>query len=78
MTYTEELLHKGAPIVIISGEGEVGHVEPYTGKRTLRAIKLRLARERRGGDRWARARIYSHDSDWAGEVWLDVETGEYY
>jgi hypothetical protein len=77
MKHIEDLISKRAPIVIVSGEGEIGHIEPYTGKRTIRAIKLRLARERKGGDRWARARVYSHGGALVGEVWLDVETGGY-
>jgi len=40
-------------LYIISGEGEVGTRERYTGKRTVRAVKARLTRERAGGDRWA-------------------------
>jgi hypothetical protein len=63
-------------IRIVSGEGEVGTVDPYSGKRTLLAIKMRLAKERRGGDRWAKAKVYSHESDY-GPVWVNVETGEY-
>ena len=77
MKHIEELIANGNPIRITSGEGEIGSIEPYTGKRTIRAIKLRLARERRGGDRWARASVYSHEAALGGEVWFDVETGEY-
>jgi|688.fasta_scaffold1925718_2 hypothetical protein len=43
-----------APLYIVSGEGDLGTTELYTGKRTVRAIKARLTRERCGGDRWAR------------------------
>jgi hypothetical protein len=75
LRHIEDLI-KTNPIVIVSGEGTMGTIEPYTGKRTIRAIKLRLARERCGGDRWARARMYSHEAI-SGEAWLDVETGEY-
>jgi hypothetical protein len=71
-----ETLIKFNPIVIVSGEGEVGTVETYNGKRTLRAIKMRLAKERRGGVRWSKAKVYSHENDY-GPVWFDVETGEY-
>jgi hypothetical protein len=69
-------LIKTNPLRIVSGEGEVGSVEDYAGARTLRALKLRLARERAGGDRWARAEVYSHQVDGAN-VWIDVQTGEY-
>jgi hypothetical protein len=78
MKHIEALIADQAnSIEIISGEGELGSIEDYTGKRTIRAIKLRLARERCGGDRWARARVYSHEADFGGDVWIDVETGEY-
>lgn len=63
-------------IDIVSGEGEVGIREPYAGARTLRAVKARLTRERRGGDRWARALVFSHATG-HGDVFVDIETGEY-
>lgn len=68
---------ENAKILIISGEGEgPGIVEVFEGKRTLRAIKMRLARERCGGQRWARAVVYSH-SNAGGKVGINLETGEY-
>ena len=63
-------------IRIVSGEGEVGTIETYNGKRTLRAIKMRLTKERCGGDRWAKAKVFSHSNEY-GDVFADVETGEY-
>lgn len=42
-------------IIIISGEGETGNIEAYHGTDSPRAIKMRLAKERCNGDRWARA-----------------------
>ena len=63
------------PIHITSGEGELGTTEIYTGKRTERAIKLRLARERCGGDRWARAEIYMHTSVFDCEIGMNCEDG---
>jgi hypothetical protein len=43
-------------IAIWSGEGDgPGKAEVYTGKRTERALRMRLTRECCGGDRWARA-----------------------
>lgn len=63
-------------IRIVSGEGEVGTTEIYNGKRTLRAIKMRLTKERCGGDRWAKAKVFSHSNGY-GDVYVDVETGEY-
>jgi len=71
-------------IRIVSGEGEVGTTEIYNGKRSLRAIKMRLTKERCGGDRWAYAKVFSHTNnigykfdDIYVDVFLDVETGEY-
>jgi hypothetical protein len=63
-------------IRIISGEGEIGTVERYSGKHSERAIRLRLSRERCNGDRWAMAVQYSHENE-HGKVGLDLETGEY-
>lgn len=58
---------------MISGEGERGTWERVV--TTERGIKLRLTRERCGGDRWARAYgdIFETDNGKAG---YDVETGE--
>lgn len=63
-------------IRIVSGEGEMGTVEVYNGKRTQRAVKARLTRESCKGDRWARAIQYSHTND-HGDVGVNLETGEY-
>ena len=68
--------HPGAEIKITSGEGEQGTSEVYTGKRTVRAIKMRLTRERCSGDRWARATIYMHTNDY-GDAHMDIESGDY-
>lgn len=72
----EELIQKNE-IHIISGEGDYGTRERYDGKRTLRAIKIRLTRERCNGDRWARAEVYSHESKDGGLVGIDIESGDY-
>lgn len=53
----EKIIKEAEEIEIISGEGEQGTVEDYKGKRSERAIKMRLTRERCDGDRWAFARI---------------------
>ncbi len=71
-----EALISSGPIRIISGEGEIGSIETYNGKRSIRAIKIRLTRERCGGDRWAKAQVFSH-ADQLGDVYVDIETGEY-
>jgi hypothetical protein len=73
----ENLLKNNAgKIIIISGEGERGNSEVYTGKRTQRAIKSRLTKERCHGDRWARAVIYSGENEY-GQFGIDLETGDY-
>jgi hypothetical protein len=53
----EEYIKNAEEIEIVSGEGTEGTVEDYEGKRTERAICMRLAKEESGGDRWAFARI---------------------
>jgi hypothetical protein len=64
-------------VEIISGEGlGPGTIETHTGARTMRAIKMRLTKERCDGDRWAKARVYSHTADGLS-VFVNVETGEY-
>ena len=60
-------------ILIQSGEGETGTVEVYSGKRTSRAIKTRLTKERACGDRWAKAWILSHDNADGQEVYRDFD-----
>jgi len=55
MTTLQKTIEQAREIRIVSGEGEVGTVERYTGKRTLRAVKARLTRERCGGQRFAHA-----------------------
>lgn len=64
-------------IVIISGEGENGGTETYNGKRTIRAIKMRLKKERCNGDRWAKALVFSHVGQYGLDVDMNIETGEY-
>ena len=56
-------------VVIISGE--VGSIEPHTGRPTKRAVKVRLTRDRCRGDRWAKAIAFVD-----GNEGVDVETGE--
>lgn len=75
MNFVETLIHEGNRIAIVSGEGSVGAVETYHGARTMRAIKERLTKERCGGARWAKAKVFSHTTPW-GEVWVDVKTSE--
>ena len=60
-------------IHIVSGEGETGNSVIYNGKRTVRAIKVRLAKERCHGDRWAKAKVFSHSNDY-GDVFIDFDT----
>lgn len=60
--------HPDSEIVILSGEGENGTFERFTGKHTARAIKSKLARESCGGDRWARAYM-----QYDGDTYLNME-----
>ena len=50
---TQAILDNAGRIEILSGEGEYGTEQRYTGARTVRAVRARLTRERAGGDRWA-------------------------
>jgi hypothetical protein len=59
----EEIIRDAEEIQIISGEGTMGTVEEYTGKRTSRALKLRLTKERCNGDRWAKVKIDGMEYD---------------
>jgi hypothetical protein len=63
------------PIHITSGEGENGTTEVFAGKRTERAVKLRLTRERCGGDRWARAAVFMREVGDGAAIGMNVETG---
>lgn len=49
----DEILKNAEEIKIVSGEGTKGTIEDYEGKRTERAICMKLAKEESGGDRWA-------------------------
>ena len=67
----EKMIATASRIEIISGEGDGPEsIETFTGARTTRAINARLARERCGGDRWAKARVITS----AGT--FDFATGE--
>lgn len=58
---------------IVSGEGEQGAIEVYTGKRTPLAITRRLDKDRCGGDRWARLEMHC-GTDAAGmDIWVAIE-----
>jgi hypothetical protein len=56
--FVERLIRKATKIEIISGEGDVpGTTERFYGARSIRALRMRLTRERCKGDRWARVAI---------------------
>ena len=45
----QQAIEKARVIEIISGEGEMGNVHIFYGKRTERALKIRITKERCGG-----------------------------
>ena len=59
----EEYLQKANSLEIVSGEGEIGTAEEYKGKRTIKAVKARLTKERCNGDRWAYLKIDGQQMD---------------
>jgi carbamate kinase len=69
-------LIKTNEIQIVSGECDGGTIKIYNGKRTLTAIKACLTKERSHGDRWAKAKVFSHANDF-GQIFIDLETGKY-
>lgn len=68
---------KLAKIAIVSGDknNSNGTAELYTERDTTMAIKMRLIKERQGGDRWAKAVVYEGENDY-GKFGRDFETGE--
>ena len=56
--FVERLIRQAKRIEIVSGDGDgAGVAEIFEGKRTLRALRMRLTMERCQGDRWARVEI---------------------
>lgn len=59
-------------IIILSGEGTTGTTTVYDGERTEAAIQAHLVAARAGGDRWAKAYIYTHNNE-AGRVYYNID-----
>ena len=53
----QDWLNSAEEIILVSGEGETGICESYSGSRSIPAMKRRLTKERQGGDRWAFYRV---------------------
>ena len=49
----QDWINSAKNITLVSGEGMLGTCEPYSGSRSIRAMKMALTKERQGGDRWA-------------------------
>lgn len=62
-------------IIIQSGEGDRGTYERHTGKPSLLAVRRRLSRERRRGDRWARAFAPAGDG-YIPDTYFDIDDGD--
>lgn len=71
------MIKNAAQILILSGEGEVGTFEEFTGKRSTRAIKAKITKESCHGDRFVRV-FASAGSNYAKDTFaeLDKETLE--
>ena len=57
MNHIEKAISQAAVIEIVSGEGEMGTVEIFTGKKTALAISRRIKKEKCGGQRFCYARV---------------------
>jgi len=55
METLQKQIEEASLILIFAGEGERGTWKAYHGKDTVRALKMRLTKERCGGSRWASA-----------------------
>ena len=55
----QALIDTGETLQIVSGEGNCGNIETYTGPRTVGHLMARCKIERAGGDRWARGETVS-------------------
>jgi hypothetical protein len=65
-------------IAIISGEGTSGTAIFYKGKKSIKALKYRLTKERCHSDRWAKAiefRGIAHDGN--TKIGINLETKTY-
>lgn len=74
--YALELIAKGNKIAIASGEGDRGGYTEYTGKRTERALKTYLTKEKCHGDRWAKAYVFTGENNIYGDVYINIENCE--
>lgn len=62
-------------VVLFSGEGEFGHYYRFTGRPTLRAVKMKVRRETSGGIRFATA-YAKCGPDYGEDCYIDVFTKE--
>lgn len=65
MQIKDFLKMKCCPLYVVSGEGDYGTREKYTGEHTEGAINARLKKERCNGDRWAY--VTDENSQFRGE-----------
>jgi hypothetical protein len=75
-SYSLKLMAQGNKIVIASGEGEQGSYTEYKGKNTERALKAHLTKEKCHGDRWAKAYVFTGESNWLGNIFINIENGQ--
>ena len=70
---TNILKQNSGKILILSGEGIQGTFEEYRGKRTERALGMKLKKDSCHGDRWAKAYIYLHNDENGDPVYMNLE-----
>lgn len=56
-TALKQYLESAKVIEVVSGKGELGVTELFTGRRTKLALIRRVKKERCGGDRWCYIKV---------------------
>jgi len=68
-----KIIDEATKIVIFSGEGDTGTFEIFNGKRTVKAVKSRITRERCGGDRWVKLFVSADDPKLHDDTYFEYD-----